>query len=367
MFKPVISVSLCLTLITPLQAQTLPGAEDTAFQATLTSLLATDDPAAVAALRELAEAGNTAALITLPFALLWVPPKGNLKEKNAQRRVGDINAQDAAEKAHEATALWDAGNLEDASFLPDRAAGLLAFGETEKASYLISAWVNQTGGRGDLPPQLLTEDTPAMLGAFALYFRMLDAVYNSGSGKEEAVRLMSLMREEGLPAWVTYVHLMESTPDVFDIIGNSAVGSGLSAADVAERIEDARAVRAVWLNHDEVPTPATTAERARRALAGRAELLPVTRLCEARCPDSIATCEAAYLAFPGNQFGATTIWQPFADALDPVTYLASDRGLYLMIRPRKDPAAAADRATAEGIDACYAKVLAHWDTLYFGR
>lgn len=366
MFKPLLSASLCLALTTPTFAQTLPGSNDPAFQSALTTLLAKDDPAAVAALRDLAEAGNTAALITLPFALQWVPPTGNLKEKNAQRRVGTTNAQNAAKNVHEATALWDAGNVEDAMVLQDRAAGLLALGEVEKASVLVSIWINQSGGRGDLPAQLLTEDTPAMLGAFALSFRMLDAVYSGGSGNEEAVRLMSLLREDRLAAWVTYVHLAESNPALFDIIGSPLAGTGLSAAETEERIEDARAVRAVWLNQDEVSTPAATADRARRILAGRAELVPVTYLCEARCPHSVATCEAAYLAFPGNSFGSTAFWHPFADAVDPSTFFASDRGLYTMIRPRKDPAAGADRATAEGIDACYAQVLAQRDTLTFG-
>jgi hypothetical protein len=37
-----------------------------------------------------------------------------------------------------------------------------------------------------------------------------------------------------------------------------------------------------------------------------------------------------------------------------------------MLRPRNDPAAAADRATAEGLDACYAGILKRRDALSFG-
>ncbi|MFN7001742.1 MAG: hypothetical protein ACK4ST_17220, partial [Elioraea tepidiphila] len=83
-------------LAAPVEAQMLDGADDPAFQAALTTLLARNDPAAVATLRDLAEAGNAAALVTLPLALQWVPPQGNLKEKNAQRMVGGVKAQDAA-------------------------------------------------------------------------------------------------------------------------------------------------------------------------------------------------------------------------------------------------------------------------------
>jgi hypothetical protein len=112
--------------------------------------------------------------------------------------------------------------------------------------------------------------------------------------------------------------------------------------------------------------PAETALRARAALAGRTELLPATRLCQAYCPESLATCEAAVLAYPGQPFGSFEALQPFADTLDPLAFAASDRGVAALIRTRLDPAAAADRATAEGLDACYGALLARRDTLAFG-
>ncbi len=359
----------CLTalalLAVPAQADRLAGADDPAFRAALTTLLAADGPTAVAALRDLAEAGNLAALVTLPLALQWVPPTGSLKDKNTQRKVGGIIAQDAAAKAHDATALWNMGQLDTADDLPDRAAGLLALGEPEKAAYLLSLWVNQTGGRPTLPPQLLTDDTYAMLGAFALSSRLIDAVYRDGPAMEEATFLLSLMREDRLVGWLTYVHILESSASVFDIIGSPLAGTGLSAAKTEARIEDARAVRAVWFGFaiDDIPTPAATAARARKALAGRAELLPATRLCQAHCPDSIASCETAVLAYPGQIFGSFEVLQPFADVLDPVEFAASNRGIAALVRPRRDLAAAADRATAEGLDSCYGALLARRDTL----
>lgn len=352
-------------LSTPVQAQMLDGADDPAFRAALTTLLAANDPAAVATLRDLAEAGNPAALVTLPLALQWVPPQGNLKEKNAQRQVGGVKAQDAAAKAHGATALWDLGRTDTADDLPDRAAGLLAAGEPEKAAVLLFSWVNMTGAFGNLPPQVLSDDTPAMLGAFALTSRLNAAVYQGGSPLLEAGLLLSLMREGRLAAWVAYVQLLETEPRIFDIIGSPLAGTGLSAADTEARIEDARAVRTVWRNFTlgETPTPAATALRARTVLEGRTEFLPVARLCQARCPDSIATCEAAVLAFPGLPHPALMAEQPFADTLAPLTYAASDRGLLALIRQRPDPAAAANRATAEALDACYANVLARRDAI----
>lgn len=355
-------------LATPVRAEMLDGADDPAFRAALTSLLARDDPTAVAALRDLAEGGNPAALVTLPFALIWVPPQGNLKEKNAQRMVGGIKAQDAAAESHAATATWNGGQDGDPMFLPSRAADLLALGEPEKAATLIATWLNQSGGLGDLPPALFIDDTPAMLGAFALTYRIQNATFAGTSPQDEAKRLLSLMHEDRLAAWVAYVHLLDTQPQLFDAIGNPLAGSGLSAADTEARIEDARAVRAVWFGFsvDDIPTPAATATRARAALQGRAELAPVTRLCRAHCPDSLAGCEAAMLAYPGQPHPGVTTLQPFATSLDPAEFAASDRGVFTLIAPRRDPAAAADRATAEALDACYGKLLARRDTLAFG-
>jgi hypothetical protein len=360
-------VALAL-LAAPVQAEMLDGADDPAFRAALTTLLAKDDPAAVATLRDLAQAGNTAALVTLPVALLWVPPQGNLKEKNAQRRVGGINAQDAAAKTHAATALWNMGQSDTAQDLPARSSSLLSLDEPEKAAVLLYAWLNQSGGQGELPRDILSDDLPAMLGAFALADRLRSAVYIGGNPVEEASRLLSGMREDRLAAWVAYVQLLETAPEIFGIVGSPLAGTGLSAADTETRIEDARAVRSVWRAFviGEEPTPAATAIRAREVLQGRAELLPIANLCQAHCPDSIASCEAAVLAYPGLIHPAFTSLQPFASVLDPLAYAASDRGVFTLIRPRPGPAAATDRATAEGLDACYGKLLARRDTLSFG-
>lgn len=350
----------------PVQAEMLDGADDPAFRAALTTLLAKDDPAAVSALRDLAEAGNPAALVTLPFALDWVPPQGNLKEKNAQRQVGGIRVQDAAAEAHGATALWDQGRTDTADDLPDRAAGLLALGEPGKAALLLSSWVNMTGAFGEMPPQLLSDDTPAMLGALALTSLLNAAVYQDKSPMPEAGLLLSLMSGGRLAAWMAYVQLLQSQPEIFDIIGSPLAGNGLSAADTEARIEDARAVLAVWFGTaQDDPTPVATATRARDVLTGRVEFRTVSFLCKAHCPGSIASCEAAVLIYPGQPFGWFEATQPFANVLDPQEFAASDRGLFTLLRTRMDRAAAADRATAEALDACYAGVLAHRDMLRF--
>ena len=351
-------------LAAPVQAELLPGADDPAFQAALTTLLAKDDPTAVAALRDLAEAGNTAALVTLPLALQWVPPKGNLKEKNAQRTVGGVKALDAAAKAHEATALWDMGQTNDAMTLTDRALRLLALGEPDKAAILLSAWVNQTGDAGDFLPQLMSNDIPAMLGAFALTARVRDAFYSTGGTVEAASLLLSLMRDDQLATWIAYVMLSEGQSDISDRMDTLLAGTGLSATDTEARIAAASAVRAVWwgFNSDEIPTSAATAALARETLIVRAELLPVTRMCQVLCPETLVTCETAALVYQGLPFGSGG-WQPFADVLDPAAFAASDRGLLTLIRARKDPAAAADRATAETLDACYANILTRRDAI----
>lgn len=351
-------------LAAPAQAEMLSGADDPAFQAALTTLLARDDPAAVAALRDLAEAGNTAALVTLPLALQWVPPSGNLKEKNAQRMVGGVAALDAAAEVHPATALWDMGQTSDSMGLTDRATQLLALGEPDKAAFLLSAWINQTGDAGDFLPQLMGNDVPAMLGAFALSARLRDGSFSEG-GLAEAARLqLSLLREDQLSAWIAYVIVKDGSPETPARIDQLLAGTGLSAADTEAKINAARAVRAVSMGRafDEDPISADTAALAREALVSRTEFLPVSRMCEAHCPESRATCETAALVYQGLPFGFGS-WQPFVDVLDPAAFTASDSGLLTLIRERKDPAAAADRATAESLDACYARLLSYRDQI----
>ncbi|MBL9046999.1 MAG: hypothetical protein JNK34_06760 [Tabrizicola sp.] len=361
-------LALALALATPATAEMLDGADDPAFQSALTTLLSADDPAAVAALRDLAEAGNTAALVTLPFALEWVPPTGNLKEKNAQRMVGGVKAQDAAAEAYGATELWNRGQMDGTASLPDRATSLLTLGEPEKATYLLSAWLNQIGGRDDPDELLLSDNTPAMLAAIALSYRLIDATFVTQTADQEATHLLAMMQDDRLAGWVAYVQLMESNPEIFQTIGSPLAGTGLSAADTDARIAAASAVRAVSMMRFRGDTPITaeTATLARETLQGRTELLPTTRLCQAHCPDSIASCEAAVLAYPGELFGSFEATQPFARTLDPLTFAASDRGLQALIPLRQDPAAAADRATAEGLDACYVGVLARRDSIHLG-
>ena len=85
---------LGLTLATPLAAGPLPGAEAPAFKAAFDQLLTHDDPAALAALYDLAAAGNAAALLALPLADRWLPATAVLPEtdllpdRQALRRVG---------------------------------------------------------------------------------------------------------------------------------------------------------------------------------------------------------------------------------------------------------------------------------------
>lgn len=368
MSRAFLALPLTLALSGPATAEMLPGADDPAFQSALTTLLSADDPAAVATLRDLAEAGNVAALVTLPFALEWVPPTGNLKEKNAMRMVGGVKVQEAAAEAHGATALWNRGQMDGPASLVDRASSLLTFGEPEKAIYLLSMWLNQTGGKNDPDDLLLSADTPAMLAAIALSYRLIDATLVTQMPKDEAARLLALMKDDELAGWVAYVDLMDGGPEILQAIGTLPADTGLSASETDARIAAADAVRAVSLMRfrGETPVTAATAELARDTLQGRTELLPTTRLCQANCPDSIASCEAAVLTYPGELFGSFEATQPFASVLDPRTFAASDRGLQALIPLRSDPAAAADRATAEGLDTCYAKLLARRDGIDLG-
>jgi hypothetical protein len=350
-------------LATPAQSQMLDGADDPAFQAALATLLSADDPTAVAALRDLAEAGNPAALVTLPFALDWVPPQGNLQEKNAQRMVGGIKAQDAAAKAHGATALWDRGRTDTADDLPDRATGLATLGEHDRAAYLWSAWVNQTGGLGPQPDALFT-DMPAWIGATALSFRM-------GLGRrvsfDDQDLLLGLIQSNSLAAWLAIAQLTGSWDKSLSDLGDPLAMAGIPPAEAEARLTLSRAVLAVTpIASRADPITPESASLARIALAGRAEFAPVERLCRLHCPDTRTTCEAAMLAYPGLPFGGFAFTQPFAVTLPPDVFYSAPRGLAALIRQRQDPTAVADRTTSEGMDTCYAGLLARRDQISFG-
>jgi hypothetical protein len=199
-----------------------------------------------------------------------------------------------------------------------------------------------------------------LLAALALFAAPVQA---------EAARLLTLMREDRLVGWLTYVQLLDAETEIFKFIGNPLAGTGLSAADTDKRVEDARAVRMVWrasFGGNDAPTPDATATRARDVLAGTVTLLPVTRLCQTRCPDSIATCEAAVLVYPGLIHPGYAGAQPFADVLDPIAFAGSDRGLQALHLPPDEPISRANRAKAKAMDACYADVLDRRDQLAFG-
>lgn len=366
MSRTFLCLPLCLALASALPAQTLDGADDPAFQSALTTLLSTNDPEAVTALRNLAEAGNPAALVTLPFALDWVPPTGSLKEKNAMRMVGGVKAQTAAAEAHGATALWNGGQGSAPDDLVPRVTGLIAVDEDSKAASLLSIWVNQTGALGEFPAVLLAPETPAWIGGLALSMRLVAGIVQDGPAPDDIDLLRSLLLQDQITGWVALASLTKTFPEMQVVVVNPIVQGVLSEDFVKARLADANAILAVSpLAPREVPVPAATATLALTALANRAELLPVSQLCQAHCPDSQAACQAAFLVYPGLPFGAFQVAQPFADVLDPAVFFASDRGLATLVPMRSDPAAAADRAAAETLDACYAGVLARRDTLEF--
>jgi hypothetical protein len=345
-------------------AEMLGGSDDPDYRAALNLALNTGEPEAVARLKALAETGNPAALVALPFALQWIPPTGSLAEKNAQRKLGGIWVQDAAAETHAATALWANGQNTDA---PDdllrRAAGLSALGEPEKAALLLASWVNQTGAVGALPEALFAPDTPAWLGALALTFRL-------GLSEPSAADhdlLAALLAKESPAAWMALDHLVERLQRDHASLGDPLGRAEISPETAATRLKEAQAMTAVspssWR---ELPVSADEAMLARTALAGRGEFAPVKGLCRVHCPDSSATCETAVLTYPGLLFGHFESTQPFRSVLSADDFYASARGLAALIPLRRDPAAAADRATAESLDACYAALLARRDTLGFG-
>ena len=340
-------IALCLAglLPNPGHADMLPGADDPAFVAAMTSALATDDPRPLADLHALASAGNVAALVALPTVERWIPRTGSLAERAALRKINGTPVTDLANAASPISRLWLQGTMSDDMALQlDRAIGLYALGETLKGDSLLSVWLNQTGGFPPLPAGFADLPASAWLKAAILENRLNPFVGNPTPDPDAAMAILIAWlvadRSEGAMVLARITGQAGGrtlSPDeatyANDLLARVfATLNPLAAAQADRSIAAAALVwNAAWHHLPDAPLPDADAQTLWQTLSPRPEFAPVALYCAAHCPADPAACERAYLQAFGYQPGNFTWFEPQSDALAPAIFYASPRAEHLLI------------------------------------
>ena len=345
-------------------AEPFAGLDDPAFALPFATLLERDDTEAVAALHAAAEAGSLPALAVLPAAQVWVPPTGTLAERNRTRRINGTMLGEAVAAELPLMAVWAGGEPSaDQDELLRRAMVLAGSGEALKGGLLFGTWINQTGGGGAVPPEILDLPLPAYLLSRLPVARALREGRLDG---EAGPLLQALIGGDHPAGWMALADLAadrgDGTPS--DPVAIEAVWreAGVEAATAAERLADAALAnrRARYLGGE--PLTEAEAERVRALLAATGDLALVAPFCAQLCPDTPATCETAALVL-----GLDPLWSggrtlPPASVIAPEDFFATPRGSAVLI----DQAATlttgesgtARLAAAQGIDACFGDAVA---------
>ncbi len=343
--------------ISPALAEGIAGADDPAFAAPFArALQGGADPTALDDLHAAAEAGNAAAIAVLPVVLQWLPPQGTLAERNRYyRRIAGRPLAEALPEAWPEAALWRDGETGAAEDLPDRAARLIAAGESARAAHLLSVWLNQTGGTVPLPPELSGADLPLWLNAMALA-----TSYAFGEGEAARAPLLAALKADRAEAALAKDILadadwrmsVEATAEL------ATTGTSQTAQDTARAYREAQVFRMSG------PASAADATLIAATLTGHIEFTGVEGLCALRCPGSAPACGAAAIRALGLPLPAVPVAAlPPAAILSEADFARSPRGADLFLTAARDrlaqlPDRAARIRAAAGTDACLAELLA---------
>lgn len=297
--------SLCLILLLtfPVRAD-VPGRDDPAYQAALSRLLAEDDPAALAAMHGLAEAGNVAAILTLPTALTWFPPAPDYPTRLALRRIGEEPLAEVAARHSPAAALWDGGAISPLEAdQVQRALGLYALGETLKGDALLSGWLNHVPLTDPLPEEFATLPADPALKAMILAPRL-----RAGDG-EAAVLLQDWLGAGKVEGWIAQATQGEDQ------------GPGQI---LLERL---------WSERPATPLPPETVALMAEHLLPLPSYAPVRAFCAATCPDTAPACAEAFLTMLGEISPATTLSTPLQEVMAEADFFATPRGARVLLEP----------------------------------
>lgn len=328
--RMVVSGLIAAGLALSAQAEPAPGRDDPAFAAPFARALAgEDDPAIPAALHAAAEAGNSAALLALPFVLAWMPLQGPLAEKNKLRRINGERLDDALAAGFPAIADWAGAARSDPDSLPLRIERLLAEDEPGKAGELLMLWINITAASGPPPHGLYDSDIPDWMIAMAL-----DARLTWAPGPAADADLLRLLKDDRMAAWMVLARPgPDGTPRF--AVDRLAEAAGLPADRTAERMATADLLLRMILRN---ATPdAAEAATAAAALAGESDFRAVESLCAAHCPDDPATCAVDWVGAYSYPPRVLEYHVPPVALVPAAEFWATPRGASLLLAELRAP------------------------------
>lgn len=290
---------LILSLALPAGAEPLPGQAEPAYQAALSRLLAADDPVALAQMHALAEAGNLAAILTLPTALTWFPGATDFQSRRALRRIGGDPLAAVAARHSAAAALWQGGAISAlAADQLARAVGLYDLGEAMKADALLTGWFNHMPLSAPLPKGFA--DLPA---APALKAIIVEARVRAGDAP--AAALVQDWLDQGR---------------IEGLLAQAGLGKA-PAAGAGSLLRDR-----LWFERPPTPLPPGTVDLMVARLLPLASYAPVRAWCAAQCPATASACAAAFLTMLGEIHPATPRATPLHAVMPEADFFATPRG-----------------------------------------
>jgi hypothetical protein len=361
------AVLLAVFLSAPALADPISGADDPAFRVPFERALQSDDPTALTDLHAAAEAGNTAALVALPVVSSWLRTTLSFDEREKLGRVNGIRLNEAFAAADPVAALWALGGVgSDMNALLQRAFGLYAAGEPDKASALFMTWLNHTGGFGPLPDGFFDQPIPDWMMAFLLRRRMYESRQETVAAGEAL--LINRLKADDNAAWIA-------------LAAYSGLHPELEPATDPDPTKLARIFKAAGISQDEAsrrmlatvpvlmtiygtyrPLDRATSEAAEAIFRIEPEFQPLLAVCAATCPASANQCAAAFVAGFGLPQGRAALAQPLTSLISTADFFATPRGRQALLGSTAwalggNPAKSSVLSSVRQIDACLADAV----------
>lgn len=354
---------LALLLATPLLADPPPGADDPAFRAPFDRALQADDPTALLDLHAAAEAGNTAALLALPAVNHWLRTTLPFSERKKLARINGTALPEAFATADPTAALWAMGDPgTDVNALLTRAFALYDAGEPDKATFLFTTWINQTGGYGDLPPGFFDHPVPPWATAHVMWGRLNDTTF--APPVESDAFVVQRLKANDPAAWLALagfagLHRTDAQPPDAARLAAIFKAAGIPQDEAARRMQESVPVLKVMRYE---PVDPETAKAATATYLKEPEFQSLLSVCSEACPETQDQCATAFVAGFGHPFGRVTLDQPLTSLISTKDFFATPRGLLLLLRSTRgalgdSPATSPALAAAREIDACLADAI----------
>ncbi len=356
--RPLLAVALLGPL--PVFSQGLAGVDDPAYVAVMARLLQADDPSAITALHDLANNGNTAALVALPVAESWFPVGDALQDRLALRQIDGAWVTELAAAAYKPAALWQGGAISPTMRDQlNRALWLYELGEDRKGDALLQGWFNHMPEAAPLPEGFADLPAAAWLKAMILEQHVV-------RGDRKALPVLQYwLDQDRIEGWM----VLASVGDHYDGQGQPMISGLRLGANTGARLNDGRKVRRLlWQEEPPAPVPPETVQIIVADLMPRPQFAPVRAYCETHCAGSTPACEAAYVTIFGQPYLTVTPQTPWGSLLSDDAFFGSPRGEQVLLATALIHRLGMDRAdgyhgaladnpawpAANKLDACFA-------------